>query len=386
MKSKINNFKNVIDRNLIFNYFFQLIIIFPVIFAFFFNLLDLSIPSYLFIFIILTFSLFFISNDLLTVSKSPLKVLFYLFFIWIFYSLSYTQSVFASKQKAIEILYNTIFPVLLIEFFFLSSKFKAIDFKSLETHLLRVTYFLLWFVFFAYLLFRKSDIGGRYTLPGIENVIWFSRYVGMLLLIILCCDKIKKNNYVLYLFSIFVALFLMYGSGSRGPILSVVLVYLLQQSYLISKKKILLLIIGFGVFMISGFYLIGGYVFETNFYSLYARLDLFELFLDYDLQYLKGNGIGSYSLSFFGEDVIYYPHNIFLELFFENGLIGTFLFILLIFFYFKSFKYNIINFLVLFYFFASLASGDIPGNNNLFILLFLSAYANQSTLKNTQGQ
>lgn len=376
-----DNFQKMIDRNSIFNHFFSLIILFPVILSFVFKVSGLAIPSYLFVIIVLLLSLFFISNNLLTISKSSLKLAFYAFFIWIFYSLSYTPSVLASKQKAIEILYNTIFPVLLIEFFFLSSKSKTINFKSFESHLLKYSYILLWFVFFSYLLFRKADIGGRYTLPGVDNVIWFSRFVGMLLLIILCCDKLKKSNYILYFSSIVIAIFLLFGSGSRGAILSVLIVYLVKQSYLMSKKKVFLLISSIGLFITVGFYFIGGYVFETNFYSLYARLDLFEFFFDYDFQYLKGTGIGSYSLSFFGEDVVYYPHNIFLELFFENGLIGVFLFCLILFIFFSSFKYNIICFLVVFYFIASLASGDLPGNNNLFILLFVSTYANQSTLK-----
>lgn len=377
----LNNILNkIIHRNSIFNWFFSLIILFPVIFSFVFRLFSFSIPSYLFIITILVTLLFFISNNLLIISKSNLKLAFYAFFIWIFYSLSFTPSVFASKQKAIEILYNTIFPVILIELFFLSSKSKKIDFKSLESHLLKVSYFLLWFVFFSYLLFRKADIGGRYTLPGVDNVIWFSRFVGMLLIIILCCDKLKKSNYILYFWSIIIAVFMMFGSGSRGAILSVLIVYLIKQSYIMSKKKLFLLMVGIGLLIISGFYFLGGYVFETNFYSLYARLDLFEFFFDYDFQFLKGTGIGSYSLSFFGEDVVYYPHNIFLELFFENGLIGVFLFCLILYFFLKSFKYNIVYFLVVFYFIASLASGDIPGNNNLFILLFVSAYANQSIL------
>lgn len=376
-----NTYKKIIDRNLYFNFFFILIVLFPVIISFVFKLFGLSIPSYLFIMIILVISLFSISNNLLTISKSSLKLVFFLFFIWILYSLNYTPSVIASKQKAIEIFYNTIFPVLLIEFFFLFSKSKTIDFKSFETHLLKYSYLLLWFVFLGYLLFRKADIGGRYTLPGVDNVIWFSRFVGMLLLIILCCDKLKNSNYVLYLCSIFIAVFLMYGSGSRGAIMSVLIVYFVKQSYLKSKKRIFLQMTVIGLFITMGFYFIGGYVFETNFYSLYARLDLFEFFFDYDLQYLKGTGIGSYSLFFLGEDVIYYPHNIFLELFFENGLIGLFLFCLILYIFFDSFKYNIIFFLALFYFITSLVSGDIPGNNNLFILLFFSAYANQSTLK-----
>ncbi|WP_316817962.1 hypothetical protein [Pedobacter nyackensis] len=188
------------------------------------------------------------------------------------------------------------------------------------------------------------------------------------------------NNLLLYVVSIFIALVLLFGGGSRGPALSVVIVFFIKQSYLISKRQLFLLLAGIACIIVIGFVFIGGYMFETNFYSLYARLNLFELFFDVDFDYLKGAGIGSYSLFFFGEDVMYYPHNVFLELLFENGLIGVFLFCLVLFLFLKSFKPNIINFLCIYFFLASLVSGDIPGNNNLFILLFISVYANKNTL------
>ena len=185
----------------------------------------------------------------------------------------------------------------------------------------------------------------------------------------------------MYSLSIIIAIILLLGIGSRQGILAVLIVFLIKQSHSVSRKIMFLMIIGIIFFVIVGYFLIGGYVFETNFYSIYARLDLFNLFFNYDFHYFRGSGIGSYSLNFFGKDVVYYPHNIFLELFFENGLIGVFLFCLILFRFISSFKYNIISFLVVFYFIVSLISADIPGNNNLFILLFISAYVNERSLK-----
>lgn len=371
----------MINRTTIFNHFISLIILFPIIFSFVFEILGIAIPSYLFVFVVLLIISPFIISNFITISKSTLRITFYVFFIWILSSIIYTPSIIASQEKFIYILYLIIIPVIIIEFFFLFSKSKTIDLKALEAHLLRYSYVLLWFLFFAYLLFRTEDVGGRYSLPGIDNVIWLSRYVGMLLLIILCCDKFKKSNSILYSLSIIIAIILLLGIGSRQGILAVLIVFVIKQSHFISKKKNFLMIIGIIFFIIIGYFLIGGYVFETDFYSIYARLDLFNLFFNYDFHYFRGSGIGSYSLNFFGKDVIYYPHNIFLELFFENGLIGVFLFCLILFRFISSFKYNIISFLVVFYFIVSLISADIPGNNNLFILLFISAYVNERSLK-----
>lgn len=369
----------MIKRSLIFNHLFSLIILFPVIFSFVFRMIGLPLPSYLFIIIISLSAIPLIANNLLTVSTSWRKLAFYILFAWILASISYTPSIIASKEKFVIIIYNTLLPILIVELFFLFSKDKIVDLLALESTLLKYAFVLLWFILVAYILFRKID-GTRYTIPGVDNAIWFSRYVGMLLLIILCCAKIRMNNLLLYIVSILIALVLLFGGGSRGPVLSVIIVFFIKQSYLISRRQLFLLLAGIACTIVIGFVFIGGYMFETNFYSLYARLDLFKLFLDFDFDFLKGAGIGSYSLSVFGEDVMYYPHNVFLELFFENGLIGVFLFCLVLFLFLRSFKPNIINLLCIYFFLASLVSGDIPGNNNLFILLFISVYANKNTL------
>jgi hypothetical protein len=368
----------VIKRTDIFNYLFSLIILFPVIFSFVFKIIGLPIPSYLFIIVISFIILFFIANDLLIISKNKLKLVFYLFFIWVLSSIVYTPSVIASKIKCIDILYNTIFPVVIIELFFLSSKQKVIELKSFETQLLRYSYILLWFSLIAFILFKQPEVSGRYTLPGVDNAIWFSRFIGMLVLIILCNSRLNMSNLSKFLLTVTIGFLLLFAGGSRGPVLSVLIVFFIKQSYFISKKNLLLLVIGIISFVAIGFIFIGGYLFETDFYSIYARFDLFNALSDFDFQYMKGSGIGSFALLISGEDITYYPHNIFLEIFFENGLIGVFLFSLMLYLFFRSFKPNIINLLCVYYLIASLVSGDIPGNNNFFILLYVSIYANQN--------
>lgn len=368
----------MIKRTVIFNHLFSLVILFPVIFSFVFKIIGLPIPSYLFIIILSFLILFFTGNNLLVISKSWLKLVFYLFFIWILSSIIYTPSVISSKEKFINILYNTIFPVAIIELFFLSSKQKEIDLKSFETQLLHYSYILLWFSLIAFILFKQPEVSGRYTLPGVDNAIWFSRFIGMLVLIILCNSRLNMNNLSIYLLTVTIGFLLLFAGGSRGPVLSVLIVFFIKKSYFISKKNLLLLVIGIISFVAIGFIFIGGYLFETDFYSIYARFDLFNALSDFDFQYMKGSGIGSFALLTSGEDVTYYPHNIFLEIFFENGLIGIFLFSLMLYLFFRSFKPNIINLLCVYFLIASLVSGDIPGNNNFFILLYISTYANQN--------
>lgn len=370
----------VIKRGVVLNHLISLIILFPVIFSFVFKIMGLPIPSYLFIIILSFLILFFVGNNLLTLSKSWFRLIFYLFFIWVLSSIVYTPSAVYSKEKFINIIYNTIFPVLIIELFFLSAKKKVIEIKIFEAHFLRYAYVLLWFSLIAFVLFRQAEVSGRYSLPGVDNAIYFSRFIGMLVLIILCVSRVRINNLLLYTLSVVIGFLLLFAGGSRGPVVSVLVVFFIKQSYLVSKKKLLSIVIGVLFFISIGFFFIGGYLFETDFYSIYARFDLFKSVSEFDFQYLKGTGIGSYSLLIFGEDIEYYPHNIFLELFLENGLIGVLLFCLILFLFFKSFKPDIINLLCVYFLLASLVSADIPGNNSLFILLFMSTYADQGML------
>jgi hypothetical protein len=138
------------------------------------------------------------------------------------------------------------------------------------------------------------------------------------------------------------------------------------------------------IFLLFGLLFFDGYLFETDFYSIYARLELVKLLQDFDFQFLKVSGLGSFLYLILGEDVTYYPHNIFLEIFFELGIIDLFLFSIMLFFFFKFFKPDIINLLCLFFLISSLVSGDLPGNNYFFILLYLSIYSNKYYFKKRQ--
>ena len=86
-----------------------------------------------------------------------------------------------------------------------------------------------------------------------------------------------------------------------------------------------------------------------------------------------GYGIGSFGLLSWGEDVRFYPHNIFLEVALEMGVVGFFFFSVLILIGFKSFyKNNLFFYLFLISLVNAQLSGDLVGNNYIFIFLFLS--------------
>jgi hypothetical protein len=110
------------------------------------------------------------------------------------------------------------------------------------------------------------------------------------------------------------------------------------------------------------------YLFDTNFYSTYARLDIFtQVQSNLNLNYWTGAGLGSFNYLFFNVDTFGYPHNILVELFLENGIVGLLLFINLIFYFYREFVINVFSLIILFYFFCSQTSGDISFNGQLLV-------------------
>jgi len=232
---------------------------------------------------------------------------------------------------------------------------------------------IIWATLFIFIAFKIHDGDYRYYLPGIENPIYFARYIGVLIFIILYVSFVHKINSLFSYSSIIIGLYLLYMAGSRGPSLALIICSLFAFSFFVSKKKIIFIIFILLLITYLGFSYSGNYLFETNLYSIHERLDLFEKALHID-NYFIGSGIGSYGLKIFGFDYYFYPHNIFLELLFENGLIGLLLLLVLIFRFFFRFKLNLVSFLCVYCLLVSMPSGDIPGNNMLFIALFVATY------------
>lgn len=111
-----------------------------------------------------------------------------------------------------------------------------------------------------------------------------------------------------------------------------------------------------------------------RFYRYGLSLDLFGE------RPLMGYGIGSWPIHAASLDGRDYPHNIFLEIMVENGLVGLVLFIFLlvipIYFFvkFRSIEGLLWIALALFAFVAAQASGDVPDNRRLFAFLGLAGF------------
>lgn len=367
----------IIKKAIVINHLLALFILFPIFISFIFSLFNMQIPTYLFIIVISIFVICLISNTIILININKYKIYLSIFFAWVLFGFFYTDSIIASKIKFITIWYNTLIPIIILELFFVFTKERNLDLHKLEKTLLRYTYFLVWLIFIAFIFFGRAEESKRYFLPGSENPLVLARYVGMYLIILVYCGK-KRLNF-LYIGTILILIILLFASGGRGPTLSTIITFFFILSFIFSKKKIFLFVIIFIGLVIIGFKYSSGYLFESNFWTISIRLEFFKL-LNNSFNYIIGSGLGSFGLLYGGVDITAYPHNTFLELYFENGLIGVFIFCFILRLFYKSFKPNIVNFLCVYYFLCSLFSGDIPGNNYLYILLFISIYANKPTL------
>jgi len=189
-----------------------------------------------------------------------------------------------------------------------------------------------------YIGFVGIETISRFTLPG-QNPIWFSRTLGMSLLATLFLLELSKKRVerFIYLSFIPIMLFLIYTAASRGPALALLITlffyffFLQRKRFGFFKKALFVLLILVSlrlsaviapegiwnrmVNLFSGFDL-------TTFYRLRAFEAAKNLFLENPLKGVGTGGFGHFN-------VLSYPHNIFLELASEFGVLGVLVVIIL---------------------------------------------------------
>ena len=203
---------------------------------------------------------------------------------------------------------------------------------------------------------------------------------------------------------VIICIVLIFLTGSKGPIVALIGAFLLYYFFKnISIQKvlstlifaavlgILLSIINVEQIILNLFpkdlhYFLGNRFINTaSSNSVSARMDLiyftFESISNKNiLTMLFGGGIGDFGFaSLNGIDDRYYPHNIFLEILYEIGLVGFCLFVYLMYYVIRinfTFKGESTEFkwlFICFYFFLikALTTGDLPSNFGLFVHFIL---------------
>ena len=304
------------------------------------------------------------------IGKDLFFLLFYLFFF--LFSISYSISKQTSIDKVIGTVYNILFPVGLL---MVISRYK-INWSYIEERFIAIvkkySNFILIFLFLLLLLgfTEKGDgFNGRETIIGMRNAIWCSRFVGFLILVHVIAFVRKKIFNLFDLLGLLSALFIMIRSGSRGPLLAIMVVsFLMLFPHIKARYKAALLLLFIVVFEAFMLFSSRSFTSGEEDYSGLARLEMYNKVFDVDSISFLGTGIGGFSQFLGGDDILFYPHNLFLETYVEVGLIGLFLVVLLL---IKLYKVrddkSSFSMFCLYFFVNAMVSGDITGNNYFFI-------------------
>ncbi len=217
-----------------------------------------------------------------------------------------------------------------------------------------------------------------------SNYLDIALHLGILIIML---NYYKKNGF----FQLF-CLGLLFATSARGPFTFVLIVL-----FLINFRRLNSLVFSFSKFIKSSVVaVIAGIVVFYNSNNLFVLFEtaisrfsnLFEndnslnhrqLFMEYAFftpfnnieHFFFGSGFASFGIDFFGVDIRAYPHNILLEIFYEMGVIGVFIFILFMFFTFYK-AYNnktVFYFILIFIVLNSLKSYSLADSWILFAML-----------------
>jgi hypothetical protein len=334
----------------------------------------LSLLVFVYLLYILVFLIFSIILDNIRIEKflSLDKIMLLLFVISFFITVILNSTYEFTYTKIYRYCYLLVLPLLflsLISYEKLSSNYKLV-----------IQQFFIAAVLLLLLVISSLSIKGAIYMPGnkltaygFENSIWFARFLAIMFFIILFYLVKVNTNFMIFFLSLIlliISFILIIKSGSRGALLSLFFssVYLLYKE---SKYTKILLFLGFilAPFTLSG---IIYYFYNMNVWSMAERLSHYQLAYNHFTVYLFGSGVASYAF-FQNGDIFYnYPHNIFVEVYFELGAVGlTFLLLFLTLVFRASKKNDIFFYLFLMALFNALFSGDVISNGQLFIFGYL---------------
>ena len=316
---------------------------------------------------ILQFSRDFFFRNTLYLVRSSRPVIFILvgFYLWMGVTLIYTASPGYGYIKIFMFLSNL--AAVLIPFIYKGFNRKRFFhlFAYMGSGLIFVYTALIPDIYTSYLKdVDYRDMVTRYLDIG---------YVAGVIILILAfvCPQMKK---FIKLLLIGLNAWTLLVSSARGPLLFLVLVLLIRlavsfvtfmKSWRLDFKNIFYMIVGVGLLGTAAYYLIDRYslLLERSVTRLLMLLDpgggesvlerinmvsySFDRIFENAGNFLFGLGVGSFGILYEGVDERNYPHNVILETWFELGLLGVILFILLLLVYFKKIRFRL-NFVLIF--------------------------------------
>lgn len=312
--------------------------------------------------------------------------------------------------------------ILIFLFVFLMTYSKAYISRSSK---LFIRYFSFLFASFLFIylfsnglaVFEISSIYARFNLTGDQNPIVVAYFLSAGIIILFLYLESHKPS-ILFTLAVFVSMIFAFAldilTGSKGPlmgmIVSFVLFFLLKLR--LSFKAFIKIIAGVLFLVLAATIIISRVEFSPIIYdfiearflgdseassSFSSRTELYELTVN---EFAKanpfciifGNGSGSFGYLFTGKDEMMYPHNIFLEILYEYGFIGLFLFAAIL---FRVIFLNITTdlglpsklFFLLFYFAlaVSFVSRDLTGNCLIFVCYIFIEELQQTKFRITKS-
>jgi len=239
----------------------------------------------------------------------------------------------------------------------------------------------------------NNNFFSRYSLGNI-NTIWLARFLSLSLILLHSTDLVKKS-FFLYSSSLLIIISsLLTGSKIILYITIPLLVLYKARNFQFSKNAIRIFLLVGSIFLISVIFLNSFNVeaitrrfgFESN--TIQIRLNLiFQTLSSYSneslFKQIFGSGFATIAQSFGYNIERFYPHNIIAEMLYELGILGTIIFILqpihVFYLYFKN-KHNIFVYLYFLFLLFSLTSGDLVGNNYLFLFYGLVIISSRKKL------
>ena len=341
--------------------------------------IDLTLLSSLILLILLL-----ISNKSINNIKIIKNEIILLFFFGILYSLTslYTVSESYFLEKVFYLwlaIFSFMLPALLLpERKNISAFFKTLRLLSLPC-ILMLLYLLITFQWYVFII--KQDI-----YENLPNYLAVGNFLAVIIIINFKPDK--KINKIITLIAL---IFLILLSG-RGPILGLIISYLVY--FLISKRKTKIIV---PLLLIGSILYLGFTQFKENYEvknftqrfenlttgETNPRIDQAQAAFDIiGNNIVLGVGIGGYGIANANRDEFWHPHNIILEIFSESGVFISMIFI---YFLFKVFWINNLNFklnsitiiffiLAFYHIIQAMKSGGIPDMRITFFWIGLMTY------------
>lgn len=353
---------------------------------------DWTLLIFLAVVLDILFNLFTRPNEI-RLNKEKLLILgvLGLLYSFILLSLTYTPSPTFSIEKSYLFSINILFFIYPL---FLRRLNLQLQYKLFLFILLPLA---IWFILFKTLYF--SPLNSGYRLVNVRFYDIRRNYLGfgMCLCILTILQIHLKKPVLIGIFSIV----LLFGLGSRGALIFLLITLIIWKwksmvhrvmRFKLKKKALRILTIAtvtLPIILITQYQRIADFLYlgVVRFQSLFrvsrdqslqgrferiafATEDIFSSFSTI----FFGNGIGSFGILYTGTDVREYPHNIFLEVLFELGIVALILFCVFLFLPFLYKRLVVFKVLVLYFLLNALKSGDLVGLWLLFFFIGLLVF------------